>query len=138
MPYTSAQLQAIYTKVHAGLTPSAATITTLDTLAAQNLAASRTDAQTYQSVLDTADGDTSVAIGAYQYFTGLTPTQAGLTFLVNSATNPTDLNDPYYVQFDQTNRYINFAQNLGLVGEGKAFFTAAYGGFTFAAAVAKA
>ena len=57
------------------------------------------DAATIQAIIDTADGDSAVAIGGYQYFTGTAPSAAGLAFLVNSATNPTDLNDPYYQNF---------------------------------------
>jgi hypothetical protein len=80
-------------------------------------------------------GTTSVAVTAYQFFTGSTPSAAGLNYLVNSPANGADLNDAYYGPFNVENRYINFAANLGLVGEGKAAFAATYGAMTYAQAV---
>ena len=129
MPYTSATLTTIYTNIHAGLAPSAAQQALLNAYAAQNNAGTLTDAQTLQAVIDTADGDSAVAIGSYQYFTGTSPSAAGLAFLVNSATNATDLNDAYYQNFNQTNRFINCAANLG-TGAGAAAFKTAYGALT--------
>ena len=41
--------------------------------------------------------------------------------------NPNNLNSPYYQSFSLENRYINFAVNLGKLGEGKDAFTAAFG-----------
>lgn len=83
---------------------------------------------------------TSVALTAYQFFTGKTPGKAGLSYLVNSPDNPSDLNDAagIYTQMNTENRYINFAANLGLVGEGKAAFASAYQSLTFRQAVEKA
>lgn len=83
---------------------------------------------------------TSVALTAYQFFTGKTPGKAGLSYLVNSPDNPSDLNDAagIYAQMNTENRYINFAANLGLVGEGKAAFASAYQSLTFRQAVEKA
>ncbi|WP_454714096.1 hypothetical protein [Caulobacter segnis] len=87
-----------------------------------------------------ASQTTSVALTSYQFFTGKTPSQAGLKYLVNSSDNPSDLNDlgGIYAGMNFANRYINFAANLGLVGEGKATFATAYQGLSFADAVAKA
>ena len=84
------------------------------------------------------NGTTSVATLSYQFFTGKTPTAAGYDYLTNSAANANDLNDPYYTQFNVENRYINFAVNLGAVGEGRAAFQAAYGGLSLADSTAKA
>jgi serralysin len=81
---------------------------------------------------DLARDTTTVALTSYQFFTGATPTAAGLDYLVSSAANPNDLNDPYYAAFNLENRYINFAVNLGVVGEGAAAFKAAYGALSFA------
>ena len=81
-------------------------------------------------------GTTSVAVTAYQFFTGSIPSAAGISYLVNSPANTSDLNDGYYLPFNVENRYINFAANLGLVGEGKAGFAATYGAMSFAQAVA--
>jgi RsaA N-terminal domain/Peptidase M10 serralysin C terminal/Bacterial Ig-like domain len=81
---------------------------------------------------------TGVAHDAYKFFTGATPTHAGMTWLIDSADNPNDLTDGYYARFTAENRYINFAVNLGAVGEGRAGFETQYGGLTFAEAVTKA
>jgi hypothetical protein len=85
-------------------------------------------------------GTTSVALTAYQFFTGKSPGEAGLKYLVNSPDNTSDLNDAsgIYTAMNTENRYINFAANLGLNGEGKVAFAAAYGGLTFRQAVEKA
>ena len=83
-------------------------------------------------------GTTSVATLSYQFFTGKTPTSAGYDYLTNSTVNQNDLNDPYYAQFNVENRFINFAVNLGKLGEGQGKFQADYGGLTLADATAKA
>ena len=85
-----------------------------------------------------ADATTSVASLSYQFFTGKTPTSAGLDFLVYSGTNPNDLNDPYYAKFNLENRYINFAVNLGKLGEGQPAFQTGYGALSLNDAVKKA
>src|SRR5690606_22263002 len=42
-----------------------------------------------------------------------------------------DLNDPYYADFNQENRYYNFALNLGTgAGEGAADFASTYAGLS--------
>jgi hypothetical protein len=136
MPYTAAQLITFYTNIHAGLTPNAANTALLNAYAAQNNAGTLSDAATLQAVIDTADADSAVAISAYNFFTGTAPSAAGLAFLVNSTTNTTDLNDAYYTNFNITNRYINFAANLGTgAGAGATTFSNTYGALTFTAAV---
>jgi len=67
-------------------------------MATQTQAGQMTDATALAYVVNSADMTTAVANTAYQFFTGLTPSQAGLAFLVNSTTNGTDLNDPYRVR----------------------------------------
>ena len=85
------------------------------------------------------DGTVSVAEISYAFFTGKTPTAAGLGYLVHSAANPTDLNDPYYAQFSTENRYINFGVNLATGGgAGAAAFQAGYGALSLSDATAKA
>ncbi len=85
------------------------------------------------------DGTTSVAVASYAFFTGRTPSLAGLNYLVHSPANATDLNDPYYARFSTENRYINFAVGLGSgTGAGAAAFQAGYGGLSLADATAKA
>ncbi|MEO6340915.1 MAG: hypothetical protein ABIO39_12795, partial [Caulobacteraceae bacterium] len=76
MPYTAAQLVTFYTNIHAGLAPSAANQALINAYAAQNNAGTLSDAATIQAIIDTADGDSAVAIGAYQYFTGTAPSAA--------------------------------------------------------------
>ena len=135
MAYTTAQLTSMYTFAHAGLTPSTAQSAQLAELAQLSRTGQLTDAQATYAIVNTADADTAVALQAYQFFTGKTPTQAGLSFLVNSTSNATDLNDSYYQSFSLENRYINFAQNLGLIGEGAARFSTTYASLTFAQTV---
>jgi|GEM_PF-6712562 len=111
---------------------SAANSLYADAMALQTLA-TRVDngTTTLAAALDTLHGyaadTTSVATLSYQFFTGRIPTSAGLDYLVNSTDNANDLNDAYYAKFNLENRYINFAQNLGKLGEGAAAFQAAYG-----------
>ena len=76
---------------------------------------------------------------SYEFFTGATPSKVGLDYLVDSAGgNPNSLNSAYYQTFSLENRYINFAVNLGKLGDGAAAFTAAYGALSLADATSKA
>lgn len=79
-----------------------------------------------------------VVAGTYQFFQGSIPTAAGFEFLIESAQNPTDLSDPYYAQFNQENRFINFANNLGTAGAAMRWFHQDYGALTFEQTVRKA
>ena len=115
--------------------PLAAEASGLTSLAAQVDAGSKTLTQALTAIGHYADGTTSVATMNYQFFTGKTPTAAGLDYLVHSAANGNDLTDSYYAQFSTENRYINFAVNLGKLGEGAQAFSAAYGGLTLSQAV---
>lgn len=84
--------------------------------------------QALAELIQLADSTTSVATLAYQFFTGRTPSQAGLNYLVDpGGVNPNNLNSAYYQSFNLENRFINFAVNLGKLGEGVAQFSAAYG-----------
>jgi len=127
MAYTLKQLTMAWTAVHNGVAPDAAATASLNTLV--NLGFS--DANTLSAVLNSADDNTAVAVLTYQFFTGKSPTKAGLDYLLNSSVNPNDLSDPYYAKFNIENRYINFAANLGVNGEGAAAFAAKYGAMTF-------
>ncbi|HZZ31632.1 MAG TPA: NF038122 family metalloprotease [Phenylobacterium sp.] len=72
--------------------------------------------------------DITVATLSYEFFTGKTPTAAGMTYLVSPAgPNPNNLSSAYYQSFSLENRYINFAVNLGKAGAGEADFNAKYG-----------
>ncbi len=132
MAYTSAQLVAAYTAANNGVAPDAATTALLNAFAAQTQTGQLSDAAALSYVVNSAQDDVQVAVQAYQFFTGTIPSTAGLDYLTNSATNTQDLNDPYYAQFNLENRYINFAANLGVVGEGATAFSTTYGGLTFA------
>ncbi len=139
MPYTAAQLATIYTNTQAGIAPSAAITAVLNSYATQNSNGTLTDQQVLSAVIALANPTSAVAITTYQFFTGTAPTAAGLAFLVNSPTNPNDLNDPYYAQFNTVNRYINFSANLGTGGgAGAAAFQSAYGSLSLTDTVATA
>ena len=135
MPYTAPQLRAMYSAVHLGLVPDQVVGGTLDVMAAETASGARTDLSARAFLINSADNDTAVATLSYQFHTSAGPSAAGLSFLVNSAQNATDLNDPYYRTFNLENRYINFSTNLGVVGEGTAGFAATYGGLSFAQTV---
>ena len=124
--------------IHLGRAPTADEATLLANLNQQVSAGQITQDQAVGSVLQTANNEVSVANEIYQYFTGATPSYAGLQYLVHGGGNPNDLTSAYYAQFNLENRYINFAANLGVSGSGAAAFAAAYGSLTFAQAVAQA
>ena len=65
---------------------------------------------------------------SYEFFTGATPYQSGLDYLVSpTGSNTNSLNSAYYQSFNIENRFINFAVNLGKLGEGAQRFSTAYG-----------
>ncbi|MBO9547384.1 MAG: hypothetical protein J7528_23020, partial [Caulobacter sp.] len=132
MAYTLKQLTMAWTAVHGGIAPDAETQAQLQLRT--NASFSDQDALAY--VLNSADNSTALAALSYQFFTGKSPTEAGMAYLTNSATNPNDLNDAYYAKFNIENRYINFASNLGLQGEGKDAFAGKYGAMTLTAYIA--
>lgn len=138
MAYTIDQLTAAYRAANNGVQPDAAASAELLLIANKSQAGQITDQAAMSYVVNSADNDVSVAVQVYQFFTARTPTKAGLDYLVNSPANPNDLNDPYYAKFGLENRYINFALNLGVLGEGASPFSAVYGGLTFDAFVTAA
>jgi nitrous oxidase accessory protein NosD len=80
------------------------------------------------TIVKSAAATTSVATLAYEFFTGKAPSASGMDFLVSpTGPNANNLNSSYYQSFSLENRYINFAVNLGKMGDGKAAFTADYG-----------
>ncbi len=84
--------------------------------------------QVVSQLIRMAGATTSVATLSYEFFTGKVPTQAGVDYLVAPyGGNANNLNSAYYQSFNLENRYINFAVNLGKVGEGKDAFAAKYG-----------
>jgi Ca2+-binding RTX toxin-like protein len=82
----------------------------------------------FSEVKTMANATTSVATLSYEFFTGKIPGQAGMDYLISpTGPNANNLNSAYYQSFNLENRYINFAVNLGKVGEGKDGFAAHYG-----------
>ena len=95
--------------------------------------------QAQAKVIELARQTTSVATIAYEFFTGSTPSSAGLDYLVSpTGVNANNLNSAYYQNFGLENRYINFAVNLGKNGEGKAAFAAGYSSLSLFDATRKA
>ena len=118
-------------------TSQAATV--LGNVADKTHAGTWTVEQGIDYVVNQADATTTVANLSYQFFTGKTPQASGLTYLVSpTGPNGNNLNSAYYQNFNLENRYINFAVNLGINGEGKTKFAADYGGLTLAEATKKA
>lgn len=90
-------------------------------------------------LIKAAGATTSVATLSYQFFNGKIPSLAGVDYLVSpTGPNANNLNSAYYQSFSLENRYINFAVNLGKVGEGAAKFTADYGALSLFEATRKA
>jgi S-layer protein len=84
MALTTDQLVKIYTNANLGKAPDAATGFVLSLYSTQSGNGTLTDAQATSKALDLVDGTTAVAVSAYQFFTGKTPSAAGLAYLVNS------------------------------------------------------
>lgn len=100
-------------------------------IAARISAGTLTAATAINEIVKAADATTSVATLSYQFFTGKIPSELGLNYLVSpTGPNPNNINSQYYQSFNLENRYINFAVNLGKIGEGKEQFQAAYGAKT--------
>ncbi|WP_297514532.1 M10 family metallopeptidase [uncultured Caulobacter sp.] len=103
------------------------------------MAAGGSYADAITQVTKAAISTSAVAALTYQFFTGKTPTAAGMDYLVApSGANPNNLNSAYYQSFNYENRYINFAVNLGKLGEGAASFAANYGSLSLFEATRKA
>jgi hypothetical protein len=128
--YTTNQLATQFMNTHSGLAPNATQLGVLQNLSVSSQT-TLTDSQTQAALVHMANNDTAVAVYAYNFFIGATPTQLGLSYLVNSSLNPNDLNDPYYTQFNLQNRAMNFAENLAMNGDGAARFQTTYGALTF-------
>ena len=107
---------------------SAADAATLTSLARGVDAGTTTLPAATSAVARLAINTTDVALLSYQFFTGTTPYQSGLDYLVSpTGGNANNLNSNYYQSFNAEDRFIDFAVNLGKNGEGSARFTAAYG-----------
>lgn len=128
-------LLSIYKNANLGVAASGDDLVKIDSYTGGSYTAEQAKAATLALLSDT----TSVAIMTYQAFTGHAPSAAGLSYLVNSSTSTTDLNDAYYAKFNQENRFINFSINLATgSGEGAASFAALYGNASYKDVVAAA
>jgi hypothetical protein len=98
-----------------------------------------TEAAAVAAIVRAADATTSVATLTYQFFTGRIPTAEGIEYLVApDGPNASSINSAYYQRFSLENRYINFAVNLGKLGEGRESFVGSYGALSLEDATAKA
>ncbi|WP_181242791.1 hypothetical protein [Caulobacter vibrioides] len=113
--------------------------TLLNTLSAQVDSGALSAASAQSLIAKLAIESTSVASLSYSFFTGGTPSSVGFDYLISpTGPNPNNLNSSYYATFNVENRFINFAMNLGKVGEGATWFTANYGDMTTRQALIKA
>ncbi|OYU70470.1 MAG: hypothetical protein CFE28_11010 [Alphaproteobacteria bacterium PA2] len=136
MAYTTAELTTFLTNGNFGKAPTAAQSLLLASIATQTQSGALSDSDAIDRIVDMLDGTSAVAVQAYQFFTGGTPSGDGMDYLVDSTVNTNDLNDAapgQYAPLSTENRYINFAINLGAsaAGAGKANFEATYGTLTF-------
>ena len=83
--------------------------------------------------------DVTTVAATWQLMMGMVPQAAGFEYLISSPANPTDLNDPYFAQFNVENTYLNFACNLAFeIPQSLAWYEAEYGALSFSQAVSKA
>ena len=153
MPYSAAQLTSYFTTLTIGTTPGTTRAAAINTAAMQDAAGTITDSQAFAAINYMSGqlrGTTDVAVSSYAFFTGATPSQAGINYLVNNA--GTGYNTAYYNGVNGTvdapgaggfnieNRYYNAAINLAATpgAAGYASFNATYGGLTLAQAIATA
>ncbi len=108
MALSTAQLTTFYTVANQGAAPTAAKTAQIAAISASNATDAAKQAQIGVLLQDTV----GVATLTYAFFGNTTPTAAGLAYLVSSKANTSDLNDAYYAQFNQENRFFNFALNL--------------------------
>jgi hypothetical protein len=121
-----------------GVTASHSDELTLEGLAGR-LPNATTPAAALNAIVGLAASTTSVATLSYQFFTGGTPGYGGLDYLVSpTGPNANNLNSAYYQPFNVQNRYINFAVNLAVGGDGHAFFQGAYGSLSLSETLTKA
>jgi hypothetical protein len=94
--------------------------------------------QALATVEQFAAATTMVSSLTYEFFTGATPTAAGYQYLIDSPSNPNNLDSSYYAAFNIQNRYINFSVNLGKFGAGATPFNDTYGALSLSDAATKA
>ncbi len=83
--------------------------------------------------------DLLIVASTWQFFNGSIPEREGFEYLINSDINDTDLNDPYFSQFNDANKYIAFASNLAFESaQGSQYFRDNYDGLDFESTLSKA
>lgn len=133
MAYNVSQLTTFFTNANAGTGPSAAQTLTLQAIANQNAAGSLTNDQALSQTVDLAsDSTVAVSVGAYQFFTGVAPSEAGLAYL-----NAAYVGAGAQASLNGENRFI--AQSVALaLSSGKTTFASNYGALSIADATAAA
>jgi hypothetical protein len=152
VPYTAAQLTSFYTAVNFGQAPDPATALNFNVIAASNAAGALADQQALAAALQTpqARATTDIAEAVYQFFTGATPSQTGMNYLLNTAGSGLNTSSnngagatasaavPGPGGFNLENRYYNLAISQALGGPQAAAFASTYGGLSLQQTVAKA
>jgi hypothetical protein len=83
--------------------------------------------------------EVGLVAATWQLFMDMVPSEAGFEYLIRSAANPTDLNDPYYAPFNAENTYLNFTVNMATGNAtGSAWFAREFGDLSYEQAVEKA
>lgn len=139
MPTTSEIVNAAYLNLYRAPPTGDALGVIGASISFQNFPDGSAAASDIRIFVSNATATTAVAVMSYGFFTGVTLSTGGLDYLLSpTGPNPDNLNSPYYATFNTENRYINFAKNLGAVGEGAAGFAAGYGSLSLTQTVAKA
>ena len=117
-----------------GLTPAAAAELSWRNALAQDVSDGlKSAAQTYAEIVELADNTTSVGQLTYQFFMGHGLAKSGIEYFVSpTGPNPNNLNSAYFQDFQASDRYINFAIAVGVLGEGRPGFEADYGALSLA------
>jgi hypothetical protein len=110
----------------------------LPSLDSQVSANQTTIQQALTTIEQMATATSTVSTLTYEFFTGATPNAGGYAYLIDSQSNPNNLDSAYYAEFNIQNRFINFSVNLGKFGAGMVPFNDTYGGLSLSDAATKA
>lgn len=122
---------AFFTNANAGTGPSAAQTLALQAIVNDFASAQITDEVAFGKIVNlAADSTTAVSVGAYEFFLGYAPSQAGLTAL-----NAAYVGSGAQANLNGENRFIAQSVSLALNNtDAKAAFSASYGSMTVQAA----
>ncbi|WP_168073072.1 S-layer family protein [Caulobacter sp. SSI4214] len=133
MAYNVSQLTTFFTNANAGTGPTSAQTLTLQAIANQNAAGSLTNDQALSQTVDLAsDSTVAVSVGAYQFFTGVAPSEAGLAYL-----NAAYVGTGAQASLNGENRFIAQSVSLAL-SSAKTSFASNYGALSIGDATAAA